>query len=122
MLAVWPSVVGSEGDHKMNVEITLTPMRLDTRLTLEKQGDTLIINGEGFDLSDIPDGAVLPRHAVICDWLASGIERTGDTVYLTLILPHGPNAPIETLYPQGITIALDGPITLPAHSIEEAVA
>lgn len=101
------------------MKITLTPTRWDDALSLSKSGDTLTINGEAYDMSGIPDGATLPREAVNCDWLASDIKRVGGTIHLTMILPHGASAPQETLYPQPITITADGPITLPAHSIEE---
>lgn len=108
----------------MNFEIALTPMRRDDSLSLSKSGDTLTINGEAFDLSGIPDGATLPREAVTCDWLASDIERIGTTIHLTLILPHGANAPHETLFPQPITVTADGPVALPEYETvieEEAV-
>jgi len=81
------------------MHITLIPQRRDDRLRLEKQGETLVINDEPFDLSVIPDGATLPRAAVHCDWLVSDIERRDGTLYLSLILPHGACAPQETLFP-----------------------
>lgn len=101
------------------MNLHFTPMRRDEALTLSRSGDMLTINGEVFDFSGIPEGATLPRAAVVCEWLASDIERIGGTIHLTLILPHGANAPQETLFPQPITVTTDGPITLPAHSIEE---
>lgn len=106
----------------MNFEITLSPVRSDTALALSKSGGVLTINGEAFDLSGVPDGATLPRAAMACDWLASDIERIGGALHLTLILPHGASAPQSTLHPQPITVTTDGPITLPAHSIEEPEA
>lgn len=101
------------------MHITFSPMRRDDTLSLSKSGDVLTINGEPFDLSGIPEGATLPREAVACDWLASDIERLGGELRLTLILPHGAIAPADTLFPQPITVAADGPIALPAYEIEE---
>jgi hypothetical protein len=94
-------------------------MRRDDRLALTKSGDVLTINGEAFDFTDLPDGATLPQSAVACDWLASDVERIGGAIHLFLILPHGANAPAETLFPTPI-MAGDGPVTLPPYSENEA--
>ncbi|NUB46817.1 hypothetical protein GEU84_020750 [Fertoebacter nigrum] len=95
------------------MHITLTPMRRDDRLTLERAGDTLTINGVAYDLSAIPEGATLPRAAVACDWLASDITRTGGVLHLALILPHGPDAAQATLFPAPLLLEADGPVALP---------
>ena len=101
------------------MHITLIPQRRDDRLRLEKQGDTLRINDEAFDLSAIPEGATLPRAAVQCDWLVSDIERRDGVLHFSLILPHGPDAPQQTLFPAPLTALADGDIALPAHSLPE---
>lgn len=97
------------------MHISLTPMRRDDPLMLERHGDTLTINGEAFDLSVIPEGATLPRAAVACAWLASDITRIGGALHLTLILPHGPLAGPETLFPAALVPAGDGPVALPPY-------
>ncbi|MGP3699185.1 hypothetical protein [Rhodobacter sp. NSM] len=96
------------------MHITVTPQRRDDRLTLTRSGDILTINGEALDLSGIPEGATLPRDAVACDWLASDIERIGGVLHLTLLLPHGPDAPAATLFPEPVLVEADGPIPVPA--------
>lgn len=101
------------------MKINLCPIRRDDTLTLSRSGDTLTINGEIFDFSAIPDGATLPRAAVDCDWLASDVERVNGVLTLTVILPHGPNAPEETRFPEPLTLTTDGPIALPAYDAEE---
>jgi hypothetical protein len=103
------------------MNITLTPMRRDDTLALSLSGDILTINGEAFDFSAIPEGASLPRDAVASDWLASDVERAAGVIGLTLILPHGADAPQGTLFPQPIG-AGDGAIAVPAHSNPEAAA
>jgi hypothetical protein len=105
------------------MNITFTPMRRDDTLMLmlSRSGDTLTINSEAFDFSGIPDGATLPRDAIACDWLASDVERIGGAIHLTLILPHGPNAPQETLFPVAIT-PTDGVIVLPDPDLPESPA
>jgi len=97
------------------MHITLTPMRHNTPLILERVGDTLTFNGEEFDFSPIPEGATLPRDAVECEWLASDITRMDGVLHLTLILPHGANAPEETRFPKPLVLTTDGPVELPAY-------
>ena len=99
------------------MKLTFTPMRRDDHIELSKQGDTLTINGEAFDLSGIPEGATLPREAVQCDLLASDIERINGVLQLTLILPHGAQAPQETLFPVPIHQTQDGPVDLPPYEL-----
>lgn len=98
--------------------ITLTPMRSDKALILEKSEDILTINGEAFDFTALPDGATLPREAVTCDFLAADVERINGVLHLTLILPHGRDAPQETLFPVPITVASDGPVILPPYEVD----
>lgn len=97
------------------MQITLSPQRHDSTLTLSRTGDMLTINGEAFDFSAIADGGTLPQAAVACDWLASDVERIGGVLHLTLILPHGADAPHDTLFPDVLTLTGDGPVDLPAY-------
>jgi hypothetical protein len=99
------------------MQISFSPMRRGDTLMLSKSGDVLTINDEAFDFSGLPDGATLPREAVTCEWLASDVERIDGVIHLTLILPHGAQAPAETLFP-ALTIATDGDIAVPAHCAE----
>ncbi|MDZ7908266.1 MAG: hypothetical protein U5N10_08650 [Gemmobacter sp.] len=99
--------------------ITLTPMRRDDALTLQRAGDVLVINGTSYDFTPLPEGALLPRAAVDCDWLASDVTRTGGQIRLTLILPHGPlpvpapAAAAVITHPAPIHLTGDGPVALP---------
>jgi hypothetical protein len=102
------------------MQITLSPIRADTPLTLHRDGDTLTMNGEAFDLSGIPEGATLPRAAVACDWLASDIIRVDGVLHLTLLLPHGADAPEETRFAAPITLFADGAVTLPRFDAQDA--
>lgn len=98
--------------------ISLSPQRRDDRLTIERTGDALTINGETFDFSPIPEGGLLPRDAVECAWLASDVERVDGEIRLTLLLPHGPNAPEATRFPEPIHVTEDGPVALPPYDAE----
>ncbi|WP_439526171.1 hypothetical protein [Roseovarius mucosus] len=98
--------------------ITLSPARRDTPLTLSRNGDVLTINGEVFDFTPLPEGATLPREAIASDWFAGPVERVGGTLRLTLVLPHGANAPQETLFPAPLTLTGNGPVALPSYELE----
>jgi len=95
--------------------ITLTPMRLDDTLTLHRAGDVLTINGTDYDFTALPEGALLPRDCVACAWLASDVERLGGQIRLTLILPHGAEAPEAVLFPVPLALDADGPVALPGE-------
>lgn len=101
------------------MKISWTPVRADTALIVSKQGDALTINGEVFDFAPLENGATLPRAAVICEWLASDVERINGEIHLTLLLPHGATAPEETRFPQPTTMAGDGPVPVPPYSSQE---
>ena len=101
------------------MHITLIPVRLDTMLTLHRIGDVLTINGVSYDFGPLSEGAILPRAAVGCDWLASDVERIGGVIHLTLILPHGANASEATRHPAPLLLTANGAVTLPAHDTEE---
>jgi hypothetical protein len=95
------------------MHITLSPQRRDDILTVTKQGDKLTINGVEYDFSIIPDGATLPKNAIDCEWLASDVERIGEVLYLTLILPNAVNASEAARFPQPIVNPADGKLELP---------
>ena len=102
------------------MQISFTPTRCDTALVATRQGDVLTLNGEAFDFTALSEGDVLPREAVTCDWLASEVTREGGALHLTLILPHGADAPEETRFPQPVTLTGDGPVPLPPYEVVQA--
>ena len=101
------------------MHIDFSPVRRDETLSVERDGDTLIVNGEPFDLSPLPEGATLPPKAIESDWFAGPVSRIDGALHLCLTLPHGPDAPEETRFPEPITDPPDGPITLPPYMAEE---
>jgi len=108
------------------MQISFSPFRSDSALTLSRQGDVLTIDGADLDFGPLPEGAALPREAVNCDWLASNVARIDGVIHLTLLLPHGPipwPVPPESrvvTHPEPILVTADGPILLPSYSPEEA--
>ena len=97
------------------MQITLLPMRHDQMLVAQRSGDVLVLNGRALDFGPLPEGAVLPQDAMDCPWIASDVTRVGGRLQLALILPHGPAAPEQSLFPAPITVLADGPIALPPY-------
>lgn len=98
--------------------IALSPQRRDDTLTVSRQGDTLTINGDAFDFSDLPDGATIAAENSPSPWITGPIERVDGKLHLTLLLPHGPNPSEAVVFPAPIIDPPDGPIDLP-HDPEE---
>ena len=86
--------------------------RVDT-LSITKTDDVLIINGTKFDFSQIPDGGLLPRDAVDCEWIVSDVERVDGELVLTLLMPHGANASEAARFPEPLTNVPDGEVEFP---------
>ena len=95
------------------MHLTLIPQRRDDNLVVTKLGDTLIINDINYDFSVIPEGASLPASATDCLYLTGNIERITGILYLTLILPHGPNPSQAATFPSSIINPTDGLLELP---------
>lgn len=100
------------------MKLSLSPVRRDDTLSLARKGDALIINGETFDFAPLAEGAVLPPEAIASDWFAGPVTRSDGALHIALFLPHGPDAPRRTLFPEVIDDPADGVVTLPPHSKE----
>ena len=100
--------------------INLSPIRNDQKISLIVNGDVLTINGDKFDFSDLKEGERLKQSEVSCDWLQGDVERREGELYLTLLLPHGPKAPRQTLFPKPIHVTKDGPVILPVFELIES--
>ena len=101
------------------MKIKLSPVRCDEQLSASVVGDAITLNGIKFDFSQLSAGDTLPKSAVYCQWIASDVERIGDEIYLTLILPHGANAPHETRFPTAYSefmTVTDGEVPLPPYN------
>ena len=104
------------------MKLTFSPVRMDATLTASVDGDVLTLNGEALDFGPLPKGATLPRAAIPCDWIAGDVTRDDDgNLTVPLILPHGGDAPMETLFPAPID-AGDGDVELPPHTAPEDAA
>jgi hypothetical protein len=72
------------------MKITVKPQIRDTRPTFEVEGDALIIDGDKFDFSPLPDGAILPEDAIDSEWFPADVKRVGGELHITLVVPFSP--------------------------------
>lgn len=93
--------------------IKLCPQRRDDTLAVIRAGETLMLNGEAFDLSAIGEGDTLPRSAVSCEWFAGDVERTDGELVVTLILPIPWNYSQEQAFPVDLISVPDGEVVFP---------
>lgn len=95
--------------------IHFSPNYRDGTLTLERAGDTLIINGDPVDLSGVVEGEPLDWDEAydLHPMLAGPVARTDGVLSLTLTLPHGPNPSPAVAFPEPVTVTQDGPIEVP---------
>ena len=100
--------------------IHLSPVRGDHRYTLARSADVLTLDCIGFDFGALAEGDTLPPEAVGSPWFAGPVTRVDGRLHLTLILPHGPDAPHETRFPLPLTLDADGPVALPPFGADEA--
>lgn len=101
------------------MQIALSPVRLDEALTASLAGDVLTLNGQPFDITQLPEGATLPADAIDSDWITGPVERINGELHLTLRLPHGPNPSQAVAFPEPIHVTEDGPIALPFDPVPE---
>ena len=104
------------------MKISFTPQLRADALLLSLDGDVLTVDGIAYDFGPLPEGGTLPRAAVGCPLLASDVTREGGHITLTLILPHGSDAPEAARFPQPITVTQNGPVPLPIIYASEADA
>ena len=97
----------------MDMHIELNMVRSDDLLSVERDGEAIVINGQRLDLSTMSEGDVLPLRAIDCRWIGGPITKVGGALRLTLLCPHGPVAPGEVISGDTIVADADGPVALP---------
>lgn len=95
------------------MRLLLSPVNDPRILNITKTNDTLTINGESFDFSQLLEGATLPKGAVDCEFIVSDINRINGEIELTILLPHGANASHEARFPEPINMTSNGRVMLP---------
>ncbi|PYG33130.1 hypothetical protein [Pelagimonas varians] len=101
------------------MKISFSPVRSDTRQEIVRSGDSLLIDGLALDFGPVSNGDVLPGDAIPTDQIIGDATRIDGALHLTLALPHGANAPSETLFPVTISMDSDGPIPMPPFNVED---
>ena len=94
--------------------ITLSPIRMDASLTVARAGDTLTLNGVDIDVSTHIWNPEAEPHP----WIIGQPVQVEGVWQVTLLLPHGRDAPQSVLWPAPITDPPDGPVALPTDSEE----
>lgn len=101
------------------MKINLSPQVRTDALAVITAGDKLIINGEEFDFTQLPECAVLPADAVDCEFIIGDVRRQDGELHLTLLLPISWDAGHEACFPEPIVSPEDGPIKLPGAGNED---
>ena len=90
------------------ITIKLSPVRNNnTPLVASWEAPVLTVNGDLFDLSELNDGDEA-QHKVLL-----AVSRDGDDYSVTLVLPHGANAPYKMRFPDVINMLADGEVPIP---------
>lgn len=89
--------------------ITFFPVRAEAPLLLIREGAKLEINGSVIALEGYRAG---DSDAIIGQPVHDGVQW-----HVNLVLPHGGQAPEQTLFPGQITLEGDGPVPLPPFEI-----
>ena len=101
------------------MQLICHPIRRNNRPTLTRTGDVLVVNEQVFDFTDLPEGEKLQDVDIGSEWLLD-VSRENNELRVNLLLAHGPDAPVETLFPDPIETAEDGPVPLPPYGAEAA--
>lgn len=95
------------------MRINLTPQLTDKCLIVVKEGNTLILNGDRFDLSPMTEGSTLPGSAINSEWFAGDVEMIDGEINVTLLLPNPANYSQDQAFPQPLLNVPDGLVSLP---------
>ena len=96
------------------MKLTFSPVRMEAPIVAHVEGDVLTLNKQALDFGPLPKGAVLPRAAIDCPWIAGDVVRdAAGLLIVPLVLPHGGNPPTETLFPADLLTQTTGPVALP---------
>ena len=72
-----------------------------------------VVNGLPLDCSALPEGDRIAATDAGCEALISDILAQDGGLHLTLLLPHGAEAPETALFPAPLMLDSDGPAALP---------
>lgn len=76
-------------------------------------GEAITIDSVVLDLSQLPDGASLPREAIACEWIADDVRRIDGVLHVPVVLAISADASEAACFPEPITVTKDGPVEMP---------
>lgn len=94
------------------MKITFHPQRRDEELHLAKSGETLFINGEAFDFSDVPEGGLLPASAIKSPFIGGPVTRKDGVIDVHILMPHSAKANDVCRLSRRVLVTRDGEIKL----------
>lgn len=100
------------------MRLNFSPVRKDTDILINVEGDSIWIDGVIYDFSPLNEGDTLPSEAITGDHFAGNITRADGEIVVTIALPHGANAPYERRFPEPVVIDV-GTVELPPYDIIE---
>ncbi|SLN69926.1 hypothetical protein ROG8370_03313 [Roseovarius gaetbuli] len=95
------------------MHISFSPVRADHTLAVAYNNETITLNGALYDFQDIPEGEALSQDVLECEHIVTDVVRQDGVIHLTLVLPHGPDAATEVLFPTPVTVTGSGNLVLP---------
>lgn len=102
------------------MHITYSPVRMDLneQILIDVEGDKIFIEGEEYDFSPLPEGAILPQCAITSEWFLGDVTRVDGVIHVVIKLPFGANASHETRYPTPVVVG-NGSVDVPEYNVEE---
>jgi hypothetical protein len=94
------------------MKIILSPKGNLPDVEVSKLGNSLTINGELFDFSQMSEGDTLPREAILSNWFDGDTIVTDGELILTMVLPLPWNYSQEQAFPEPLLNVPDGPVLL----------
>lgn len=93
------------------ITVKFSPVRSNEEpLTASWMDPVLTVKSVEYDLSLLEDGSTA-THPVL-----GNVYRVGNDYGVTLMLPHGSNAPESTRFPEDIIVEDNGNITIPVYN------
>ena len=91
--------------------VTLLPVRMEQSLTASREGSVLVLNDAAVDLASY-DAAAAPNS-----WIVGQPFEEAGLWHVSLILPHGGEAPDVTRFPAPLLLTGNGPLDLPPYNV-----
>ncbi|MDQ1183592.1 hypothetical protein [Agrobacterium larrymoorei] len=95
------------------MKISLSPIRLNDTLIVEKNGDRLRINGDLLNFGPLPEGGTIKLSDIPGGWICDDVRRINGDLHICLVLPHGSDPAECVAFPSPLENPPDGVIDLP---------